>query len=76
MIVQDNIAQIHARFREDRAERQLYGADVVDAYLDLHTMQAYVCRRLPQWSWVRVRQIAYRMLALADRGGLHGHVSA
>ena len=65
--------QIHARFDEDQHERQLYGADVVDAYMDLANMQQVVQRRLPHLVGAQHARVLYRVLGLADRGrGLHG----
>ena len=67
------LAHIQELFREDRYDRQLYGASVVDAYIDLAAMQRFVVRRLPHLIGVQRTRVLYMVLGLADRGrGLHG----
>ena len=56
-------------FTQDRAERQLYGADVVDAYIDVGNMSGFVKRRLPYVSERRLTRIIYALLRIADTGG-------
>ena len=65
-----NIAEVSERFRQDRAERHLYGASVVDAYQDLAAIRQWIQRRRPQAD-IDSRLI-YGVLATADRGGLRG----
>ena len=64
---------IQAVFRQDRYDRQLYGAAVVDAYMDLANIQQRVVRRLPHLLGVQPMRVAYMVLRMADSGrGIHG----
>lgn len=64
------LAKIHERFRQDRSERQLYGADVVDAYIDLDNIRRFVQRRLFHLPEKRLILLVYEVLDMADCGGV------
>jgi len=63
-----------ALFRQDVCERALFGASVVDAYMDLEKQYRFVARRLPHLPKMRVRRLAYAVLDRAIRGGLSAYV--
>ena len=70
------LTSIHGRFRQDHFERQLYGADVVDAYIDLDHIRRFVQRRLPYQSGKRLIRVVYRVFDIADTGGRNGRFPA
>ena len=63
------LASIHAVMRQDRYDRQLYGASVVDAYTDLENIRRFVQRRMSYLSWTGQVAMTYKVLRIADRGG-------
>ena len=67
-----SLAQIHERFRQDRYERQLYGADVVDAYIDLNNIRRFIQRRLSYLPAKWLAHMGYAVLDIADTGGIGG----
>lgn len=55
------------RLHHDRAERALYGASVVDAYMDLHNISVRVRQRLPHCAGAKHSRVVYRLLGIVDR---------
>ena len=66
------LAKIHTRFEQDLADRQLYGADVVDAYLDIAWITRRVTARLPHLHGTRFHRLVYAVLKAVDTEGMHG----
>jgi len=71
--VETDLARIITeRFRQDRDERHLYGDSVVDAYIDLQCVWERLQRRLHNRPIRLVRQMAYYIVAGADKRGFSG----
>ena len=62
------LVSLLASFRQDHAERWLYGDSVVDAYIDVNWMRTRVQSRFPGRDAGQLARLTYAVLRAVDRG--------